>query len=156
MSESEYLGRPVNSLVIANQILWLRHEIDTTPMHVLKLVYICHGWMLGMHGSPLITEPVEAWTYGPVVPTVYHQYKKYGGGTILEETKATNRHKDLNATMNDLVQTVESVYRTCTAYQLSALTHQPNTPWDITRRKTGIGSAIPNNLIKKHYEDMLD
>ena len=44
-------------------------------MHVLKLVYVCHGWMLGIHGAPLITEPVEAWTYSPVVPTVYHRYK---------------------------------------------------------------------------------
>ena len=37
-------------------------------MHAIKLVYLCHGWMLGIYGRSLIGEPVEAWRYGPVVP----------------------------------------------------------------------------------------
>ena len=65
--------RPTSPRPVAEQILWLRgREIETTPMHVLKLVYLCHGWCLGFTGEALINEPVEAWTYGPVVPTVYH------------------------------------------------------------------------------------
>ena len=143
----------VNALVIAEHILWLRKEIDTTPMHVLKLVYICHGWMLAFNETPLISEPVEAWTYGPVVPAVYHRYKQYGGEIILE--KPLDQRVKLNPPMKDLIKDVEEVYRECTAYQLSALTHQPDTPWDITRRKSGIGSVIPNSLIQKHYQGSL-
>ena len=153
MSTVEAENNPVASSVVAEHVLWLRREIDTTPMHVLKLVYLCHGWMLGMNGEPLIAEPVEAWTYGPVVPTVYHQYKKYGGGTIL--TKPTDHRGALGDTMSDLVEAIESVYRSCAAFQLSALTHQPGTPWDITRRKNGIGSVIPNELIEEHYRNLL-
>ena len=37
-------------------------------MQVLKLVYYCHAWMLGLYGRPLIRQPIEAWRYGPVVP----------------------------------------------------------------------------------------
>ena len=149
------MNQSVSPLVIAEQILWLRREIDTTPMHALKLVYMCHGWMLGFESEPLISESVEAWTYGPVIPAVYHRYKQYGGEIILEQKKVADQSEKLNAAMNETVKNVESVYRECTAYQLSALTHQPGTPWDITRRENGIGSVIPNELIEKHYRDML-
>ena len=140
--------------VVAEQILWLRRGIDTTPMHVLKLVYLCHGWMLGIHGNPLITEPVEAWTYGPVVPSVYHRYKRYGGGLILESE--TERSGALSTRTGGLIESIEAVYRPCSASQLSALTHQPGTPWDITRRKSGIGSVIPDELIEEHYRELLE
>lgn len=121
-------------------------------MHVLKLVYLCHGWMLGIHKKPLINEFVEAWTYGPVVPTVYHQYKKYGGSIVI--TEGEDHHNDLSDA-SSLIESIESIYRSCTAFQLSALTHQPNAPWDITRRKYGVGSVIPNKLIEEHYLEML-
>ena len=154
MSATGTDNQAVAPSVVAEQILWLRRGIDTTPMHVLKLVYLCHGWMLGIHGAPLITEPVEAWTYGPVVPTLYHRYKKYGGGLILEGE--TDRTGALNAKTSDLVESIEAVYRPCSASQLSALTHQPGTPWDITRRKSGIGSMIPDKLIEEHSRELLE
>ena len=44
--------------LVVEQILWLRRDIESTPMHVLKLVYLCHGWMLGLNDSSLINEPV--------------------------------------------------------------------------------------------------
>jgi len=145
---------PIAASVVAEHLLWLRGTIDTTPMHVLKLVYLCHGWMLGIHDAPLIAEAVEAWPYGPVVPTVYHRYKRYGGGIIVE--RVADRSEDLTTEMNKLVKSMEEVYRPCTAFQLSALTHQPNTPWDITRREKGIGSVIPNELIRNHYRVLLE
>ena len=59
------LSRPPR--VVAEQILWLRRDVETTPMHVLKLVYLCHGWVLGLTDQALIDEPVEAWQYVPPV-----------------------------------------------------------------------------------------
>lgn len=138
--------------VVARHILWLRQDVDTTPMHILKLVYLCHGWMLGIHGPALISEPVEAWQYGPVVPSLYHQYKRFGGGIIVGEQAVAQTGLDPKAA--DLIQGVESVYRPCTPFQLSALTHQPGTPWDITLRKSGIGAVIPNDLIQEHYRGL--
>jgi uncharacterized phage-associated protein len=42
-----------------------------TPLQLIKLVYIAHGWYLGLTGEPLINEPPEAWQYGPVIPSLY-------------------------------------------------------------------------------------
>ena len=144
------------SSAAAEHVLWLRRraDADTTPIHVLKIVYVCHGWMLAVHHAPLITEPVEAWTYGPVVPTIYHDYKKYGAQNIPDAGKD---HADVFGDRErDLVAVIEEAYRPYTAVQLSALTHKPGTPWYVTRRKSGIGAVIDNELIRRHFQELLD
>ena len=77
----------------------------------------------------------------------------FGGSIIIEGP--TNRSESLSRTINSMIETIEKIYRPCTAFQLSQLTHQPGTPWDITRRKSGIGTVIPDELIRKHYVDLL-
>ena len=139
---------------VADQILWLRQDLPTTPMHVLKLVYLCHGWMLGIFGRSLIMEPVEAWRYGPVVPTVYHTYKAFGGSAI--ETVPVDHSTIFDDEQNELVGMVLDAYRDYTAWDLSAITHQPGTPWHkVYKSGRGEGAIIPNSLIKKHYEERL-
>ena len=43
---------------------------------------------------------------------------KYGGGLILEGS--TDRTGALNAKTSDLVESIEAVYRSCSAYQFSS------------------------------------
>lgn len=47
-----------------------------------KLVYYAQGLFLAETGSPLFSEKVEAWTYGPVIPDLYHNYKNHGADAI--------------------------------------------------------------------------
>lgn len=81
MDKMKLGNAPIN---VARYILKLAQDGDNalTPMQVLKLVYISHGWQLGLHGRPLVNEPIEAWQYGPVVPSVYHRYKRFGSRFI--------------------------------------------------------------------------
>jgi uncharacterized phage-associated protein len=51
-------------------------------MQVLKLVYYCHAWMLGVYSRPLVRQPIEAWRYGPVVRELYRSIREYGGDPI--------------------------------------------------------------------------
>lgn len=147
--------RSTSPRLVAERVLWLRgRESETTPMHVLKLVYLCHGWWLGFTGEALISEPVEAWTYGPVIPTVYHLYKSFGGGHITVER--VDRSENFENNQRDLIASVVDAYRSYTAVQLSNITHQKDTPWDITRRKYGIGAIIPNELIESHYKKRIE
>ena len=55
-----------------------------TPMQVQKLVYFAHGWYLGLFGEPLIKESVQAWSYGPVIPSLYQEFKRFGNQGIDE------------------------------------------------------------------------
>lgn len=47
-----------------------------------KLVYYAQGFHLAIYNIPLFHEPIEAWTHGPVIPDLYHEYKQYGLGAI--------------------------------------------------------------------------
>ena len=46
------------------------HYKEITTMQLLKLVYIAHGWMLGLYDKPLISDEVEAWQYGPFIRVI--------------------------------------------------------------------------------------
>ena len=47
-----------------------------TPLQVIKMAHIAHGYSLAIHNEPLVDEAVEAWKYGPVVPSLYYRAKK--------------------------------------------------------------------------------
>ncbi|MDA1311957.1 MAG: DUF4065 domain-containing protein [Acidobacteria bacterium] len=123
-------------------------------MQLLKLAYLCHGWMLGLCGRPLLSDRVEAWQYGPVVPKIYHQFKKYKGAFISEVpgVKPSGFSPDEESIMDQ----VWEQYGHLTGPQLSTLTHQSGTPWDITIRVRGQGSTIPNDLIEQHYRALTE
>lgn len=140
----------LSSRTVAEQILWLRRDLPTMPMHVLKLVYLCHGWMLGIFGRGLIAEPAEAWRYGPVVPTIYHTYKSFRGDPIA--TAPVDRSAILDENQNDLLGAVLRAYRDYSALDLSAITHQPGTPWyEVYNGGRGESAIIPDALLRKHY-----
>ena len=137
--------------IVAQQVLWLRRDALTTPMHVIKLAYLCHGWMLGICGRPLITEAAEAWRYGPVVPSVYRTYKSFGGEQI--DVVTADHSNDFDEEQTEIVGAVIRTYMSHSAWSLSAITHQPGTPWHtVYRGGWGEGAIIPNKLIQEHYE----
>ncbi|MCS1409367.1 MAG: hypothetical protein M2R45_02548 [Verrucomicrobia subdivision 3 bacterium] len=138
--------------LIEKQILWLRRDISTTPMHLIKLVYIAHGWMLGLHDRSLTYEDVFAWQYGPVIPSTYHRYKEFKAGDIMIDL--IDRTEDFKEEQSRLIQKVVDAYRGHSARLLSTITHEEGTPWDITRRKFGDGCIIPNTMIKEHYKKL--
>ena len=65
---------------IANYFLWRAWEegVEVTPLKLIKLVYIAYGWNLVLNKDrpKLFEERIEAWKYGPVIPSVYHDKQK--------------------------------------------------------------------------------
>jgi uncharacterized phage-associated protein len=135
---------------VAEYFLWLSREDPITPMQLLKMVYISHGWMLGLHSRPLFAEQVEAWQYGPVVASVYHRYKKFGSKFITDYPQ--HEPIEFDSRERKVMEQVWNAYHAYTGVQLSALTHQKGSPWDLTRRTIhGSLGVISNDLIEDHY-----
>jgi uncharacterized phage-associated protein len=150
---------PQSPFAIANYFIRKAAEtgVTLTPMKLIKLVYIAHGWYLGLAGKPLLREPVEAWQYGPVIESLYHAFKRYGNTPIppSADTGAVisdNEHRDITR----LLDKVWEKYSRLTAAQLSTITHQPNTPWTQVYNPNGINVIIPDDIIRKHYQDKID
>lgn len=51
---------------------------DISNLKLQKLLYYCQAYSLALTGEPMFAEEIEAWPYGPVVPSVYRSYKQYG------------------------------------------------------------------------------
>ena len=120
-----------------------------TPMQLNKMTYIAHGWSLAIYNEPLIVENIEAWKYGPVVPILYYEFKRFGGEVVpytpIEETK--HIRDDDRALLNKIIE----VYGKYEGVQLSAMTHQKGTPWRRVWHNMGRNSIIPNDMIKEYF-----
>lgn len=126
---------------------------DLTPMKLLKLVYIAQGWSLGINNQPLFAEEVEAWKYGPVIPALYHQIKKYRSRPIEAELPQLTQGEHIHEDDQRLLDRVWETYGQHDGITLSSITHQPGTPWDQTWDDRGIhGLIIPPSKIRDHYQ----
>jgi uncharacterized phage-associated protein len=143
------LGNPPK--LVAEYILKLAQSQNNalTPMQVLKLVYISHGWQLGLYGRPLVNEAIEAWPYGPVIPSVYHQYKRFGSNFI--NAVPTELPTGFDQSEVSTLTQVFKGYGKRSGISLSSLTHEPGSPWSVTVKQSGIGAVISNDLIEDYY-----
>ena len=130
-------------LAVANYFI-TKSTITGKPVTLLqriKLVYLSHAWHLGLtDGTPLLNEPIVAWQYGPVVESVYKDFKAYKSNPINQEATYFLNGKNLPYTLQDaslttLLDKIWDIYQDWSGIDLSALTHQANTPWDMTWNK---------------------
>ena len=97
---------------------------------------------------------MEAWKYGPVFETVYHEYKIFGRIAI-EPFKAPEEQDQFSLNQLALVDQVDEAYDDYDGIDLSGITHQLGTPWHqiIVFDKKPEGSVIPNKLIREFYQN---
>ena len=132
-----------------------------SPLKLQKLVYFLHGWYLAVTGKPAITLPFQAWRYGPVEESLYHQFKQFGNRPIstyaydyagADPTACVVPEHETE--FYDVLNAVIEKYGHFNALQLSALTHQKGTPWfQAYRNKL---QNIPNDSIRRHFISLVD
>ena len=128
-----------SAISVARYILdRLRAKGDAvTPMQLLKLVYIAQGYMLGQYGRPLFNEVVQAWEYGPVVPSVYHAVKKFRSSPVTNIPDFFGTTANFDPTERGVLDYVADSYGPVDGLTLSNATHQNGTPWSITWNAAG-------------------
>ena len=146
------------------------------PMQVQKLVYFAHGWHLALTGRPLIKEKVEAWPFGPVIRSLFHEFKRWGSGPIQElatqpakvggltfgshpvsmDEEATN--DDELATAKRVLDRVWDVYGRFSGIKLSEITHHSDSPWfEVRRAHPGERDVeIPNDSLQRFFSHRID
>ncbi|HEV1995883.1 MAG TPA: type II toxin-antitoxin system antitoxin SocA domain-containing protein [Candidatus Acidoferrum sp.] len=149
----------LSAKTVANYFLDLasRDGVPIDPLKLQKLIYLAHGWSLVLLKKPLIKEPFEAWNYGPVVPSLYKAFQKFGASPITEHApkEPFESHYELDAQTKSLLDSVWETYKKLNSIQLSMFTHEPGYAWDLARRGGRMspwGSpAIPNELIANEF-----
>ncbi len=115
-----------------------------------KLVYYAQGVYLALYNTPLFNDPIEAWTHGPVVPDLYHEYKKFGDQAIdgpanIDYTKYSQQERDV-------LDDVYSCFGQFSAWKLRDMTHEER-PWKDTYNNGG--GVIPLATMKEYFMTFL-
>lgn len=121
-----------------------------TNMKLQKMLYYQQGFHLAYFGTPLFDEDIEAWMYGPVVPSVYDEYKCNGKNGIQPESEIEFEFE--NKKEEALFNEVFKVYGVYSALGLMNMTHS-ELPWKST--KTGEGNVISKDKIKSFFKTRL-
>jgi uncharacterized phage-associated protein len=157
-------------LAIANEFL-RRAKSDgrrLTQMQLQKLVYLAHGWCLAVTGEPLIEDEFEAWEFGPVERKLYQALRRYGSGPVSRPIRwgddspfaddldfTEDAFEELDEKESDVVDRVWANYGRFPAHKLSALTHEPGTPWTNVF-EPGRNRPVSNNAIQEYFIRLAD
>ncbi len=140
---------PLTAAAVANYFIDKARQdrcTDLSPMKLQKLVYFAHGWHAAINRAPLIDEQVEAWPYGPVVASLFHDTKHYGNSPVSDyvDTFDFSAFDDSpsgpvelyfpkidpnDSELRALLDVIWDRYGGLNALQLSTLTHKEGTPW---------------------------
>ena len=132
-----------------------KRGIQMTPMQLVKLAYIAHGFHLAIFGGKLFQEQIQAWKYGPVIPDLYHATKRFGRKEIAIDNLLS--YPGLaNPAIEGFLGDVVAKYGHLSGPTLSSITHQSGSPWDQVYREGSANIEIPNHLIKEHYQRIMD
>jgi len=139
-----------SAITVANRLRELSGG-TLTPLQLIKLTYISHGWSHAINNKPLFDDRIEAWQYGPVVPKLYHAVKDYRAEPVAGPIPEWG--EPLTAEEDALVTAVFNTYGKLSGGQLSAMTHMSGTPWDIAWRR-GRNSQITDDMVADHYRKL--
>ena len=134
-------------------------KIVLPNLSMQKLVYFAYGWIMGYTQRKLFYDRIEAWQYGPVIPSLYHQLKRYGNKQIIEKLLEYDHERDAFFSWNltkgtakrKMIQIVWQRYKSLPPNAMVALTHKPGTPWFKTIQEDGYMAEIKDALILEHF-----
>lgn len=142
------------SLSIANEFIKLAQNEGKklTNMQLQKLVFFSHGYNLAFLDTPLTTDEVRAWPFGPVYPLLYDSLR-YLGSNGTDKT-IPNIPEIRESDEKEIIESVWNAYREHTAYELSSISHNAGSPWSQVWNSTKFG-WIPNSIIKDYYKKLI-
>lgn len=162
------LRAPYDARAIANLLLDLAEErnLKLTQMSILKILYFAHGWYLSWNNKPLLSQEFEAWKYGPVIKVVRDEFREFKSKPITRRATRlnilTNERSIVEPNLSDedrlFVLSIFNAYHVYDAWQLSEMTHEPESPWDrIWNSMSPIGRLalrIENVDIKAQFDGL--
>lgn len=122
----------------------VEHGDTLSNLKLQKLLYYTQGYHLASFNSPFFDERIEAWTYGPVVPVAFQEFRKYGNRAI----NPANYTDELELT-DEQQQLFDRVYHQYNRYSASALMKMTHTegPW----KRHKIGEEITNEELRTFF-----
>lgn len=160
-----------NALSVANYFIDLSNK-DSKPitqLGLMKRVYIAHGFSLAINKQSLLDsrfDKVEAWRYGPVIPSVYHSFKQFKSNPITSKAVVMEWNEDTgnlvfpepelsSADAKKIVEMVWKRYYEFTDNEMVTLTHKKGSPWSVCY-VPDCNMPIPDEVTAMYYEKLVE
>lgn len=133
-------------------------ELD--QLKLMKLVYIAYGWVLALTGQKLFDEDIQAWQHGPVIRSLYDEFKHFGRRPITDRAAEFDyetfemSQPEVPVSDNEtrlILDKVWAAYRRFSGWQLREKTHEHGTPWSMVYRSGARDQVIEDELIRPHF-----
>lgn len=121
---------------------------SVSNLKLQKLVYYAQGFHLAVLDTPLFGETIEAWTLGPVVPSLYAKYKEYKYSPIPKPDRIDCSLYE--GRERELLDDVWNTYGQFSAWRLAELTHA-EPPWKMARRE-----VITHQALKDYFKTQIE
>ena len=144
---------------VANYLIYLgskqvvgdnKEREGVTNLKLQKILYLAQAYFLAKVGRPLFSDPIEAWEFGPVVPSVYRKFKEnHSNPIIFEKDKSTISLED-----KEMLKKIWEAFGGYSASRLVDITHA-HKPW----KDSYYGSPnkkISNKIIAEYYTPLLN
>lgn len=114
-----------------------------------KILYFVQAEFLVAKSQPCFDDEIQAWDFGPVVPSVYFRYKIFGSSNIpwVRQSGITEKLQESDREL------VDDIVDQCTKYSAATLveiTHN-QTPWLEAYNKPGHNNIISNRSIRQFF-----
>lgn len=128
-----------------------------------KLLYFVQGFYLALLDKPCFDDVIEAWDFGPVVPNVYREFKRFGSNSIPTvklvydfggDLPTRSEYVDVITEELDL-HLINQIVDTLSQYSASALvdmTHAQD-PWKNVYNQYDRHIIIDIESIKKYFKE---
>ena len=115
-------------------------------LSIQKLVYFAYGWVMVDKREKLFYDRIEAWQYGPVIPSLYHQLKRFGRGRISErimdydhdENKFYYWYLIKDTPTEKFMRKVWDHYKSLSPGEMVDRTHKPRNPMVHNHNEQGV------------------
>lgn len=136
-----------SALDVAKYVIEHEHSKgrEVSNLRLQKLLYFVQAKVLMETDEPCFEDEMQAWDFGPVVPSVYYKYRIYGSMDI-------EMNEDVPNIESKIIEFISAILEFCSnypTYQLVEITHQQS-PW-INARSRGIKSVISPVAIKEYF-----
>lgn len=136
-----------NAIDIAKKIICktdVEHGDTISNLKLQKMLYYMQGFHLALFDAPFFNESIEAWIYGPVVPVVFREFKRYHNRAINPD----NYRDELVLTGEEqqMFDRVYDDYNRFSAVALMNMTHNKG-PW----KNHKVGEIITNDELRSFF-----
>ena len=131
------------ALIVANSILQRAFEenIPLTPMKLQKLQYLTYKEYLKQHNKSLFEEDFQTWKFGPVLRTVYDEFRRFNASPISSYAYEDHIKKEayvVSAKEQNFYAALDFIWKKYAGYrpdQLVDITHVEGGAWDKAKKK---------------------